>query len=108
MRQRYLRPALPAEGGEEGEGGGEGEGAGALPPRAAAPPGPSSGRAVYGAGGDGGVFLYDQLRYIVDHAEDSVLFFDNTFTKLAQYVASQQLDVKAMAAQAAILQARPL
>ncbi len=36
----------------------------------------------------------DQLRYIVDHAEDSVLFFDNTFAKLAQFIASQQLEVK--------------
>ena len=36
----------------------------------------------------------DQLRYIVDHAEDGVLFFDNTFVKLAQYIASQGLPVK--------------
>jgi fatty-acyl-CoA synthase len=31
----------------------------------------------------------DQLRYIVDHAEDVALFFDTTFTKLAQFLAMQ-------------------
>ena len=31
----------------------------------------------------------DQLRYVVDHAEDVVLFFDTTFTKLAQFLAQQ-------------------
>ncbi len=36
----------------------------------------------------------DQLRYIVDHAEDSVLLFDNTFVKLAQFIASQGLPVR--------------
>ena len=36
----------------------------------------------------------EQLRYVVDHAEDSVLFFDTTFTRLAQFVASQGLPVR--------------
>jgi fatty-acyl-CoA synthase len=31
----------------------------------------------------------EQLRYIVDHAEDMMLFFDITFTKLAQFLAMQ-------------------
>jgi fatty-acyl-CoA synthase len=31
----------------------------------------------------------EQLRYIVDHAEDVALFFDITFTKLAQFLAAQ-------------------
>src|SRR5262245_43455177 len=31
----------------------------------------------------------DQLRYVVDHAEDIALFFDTTFTKLAQFLALQ-------------------
>ena len=31
----------------------------------------------------------DQLRYVVDHAEDVVLFFDTTFLKLAQFLAAQ-------------------
>ncbi len=31
----------------------------------------------------------DQLRYVVDHAEDVVLFFDTTFVKLAQFLAKQ-------------------
>ena len=31
----------------------------------------------------------DQLRYVVDHAEDTALFFDTTFTKLAQFLAAQ-------------------
>ncbi len=31
----------------------------------------------------------EQLRYIVDHAEDVALFFDTTFTKLAQLLATQ-------------------
>jgi fatty-acyl-CoA synthase len=31
----------------------------------------------------------EQLRYIVDHAEDVMLFFDTTFTKLAQFLAMQ-------------------
>jgi 3-(methylthio)propionyl---CoA ligase len=31
----------------------------------------------------------DQLRYVVDHAEDTVLFFDTTFTRLAQFLAAQ-------------------
>ncbi len=31
----------------------------------------------------------DQLRYVVDHAEDVALFFDTTFVKLAQFVAQQ-------------------
>ncbi|MFL5320328.1 MAG: 3-(methylthio)propionyl-CoA ligase [Myxococcaceae bacterium] len=32
----------------------------------------------------------DQLKYVVDHAEDVALFFDTTFLKLAQYLASQK------------------
>ncbi len=36
----------------------------------------------------------DQLRYIVDHAEDKLLFFDLTFVKLAQFVAHQGLAVE--------------
>lgn len=36
----------------------------------------------------------DQLRYVVDHAEDTTLFFDTTFTKLAQFVASKETTVK--------------
>jgi 3-(methylthio)propionyl---CoA ligase len=31
----------------------------------------------------------DQLRYVVDHAEDVALFFDTTFLKLAQFLAMQ-------------------
>jgi acyl-CoA synthetase (AMP-forming)/AMP-acid ligase II len=31
----------------------------------------------------------DQLRYVVDHAEDTALFFDTTFMKLAQFLAAQ-------------------
>lgn len=31
----------------------------------------------------------EQLRYIVDHAEDVMLFFDTTFTRLAQFLAKQ-------------------
>ena len=31
----------------------------------------------------------DQLRYVVDHAEDVALFFDTTFVKLAQFLAAQ-------------------
>jgi acyl-CoA synthetase (AMP-forming)/AMP-acid ligase II len=31
----------------------------------------------------------DQLRYVVDHAEDVALFFDNTFVRLAQFLAAQ-------------------
>jgi fatty-acyl-CoA synthase len=31
----------------------------------------------------------DQLRYVVDHAEDSALFFDTTFIRLAQFLAAQ-------------------
>ncbi len=36
----------------------------------------------------------DQLRYIVDHAEDTVLFFDTTFIKHAQFLAAQQSTVQ--------------
>jgi fatty-acyl-CoA synthase len=36
----------------------------------------------------------DQLRYVVDHADDLVLFFDTTFVKLAQFVASQSTPVR--------------
>jgi fatty-acyl-CoA synthase len=32
----------------------------------------------------------DQLRYVVDHAEDVALLFDNTFVRLAQFLAKQQ------------------
>ncbi len=31
----------------------------------------------------------DQLRYVVDHADDVALFFDTTFTKLAQFLGTQ-------------------
>ena len=31
----------------------------------------------------------DQLRYVVDHAEDVALFFDTTFLRLAQFLAAQ-------------------
>jgi fatty-acyl-CoA synthase len=31
----------------------------------------------------------DQLRYVVDHAEDVALFFDTTFVRLAQFLAAQ-------------------
>jgi 3-(methylthio)propionyl---CoA ligase len=31
----------------------------------------------------------EQLRYVVDHAEDVALFFDNTFVRLAQFLAAQ-------------------
>jgi fatty-acyl-CoA synthase len=31
----------------------------------------------------------DQLRYVVDHAEDVAMFFDTTFLKLAQFLAKQ-------------------
>jgi fatty-acyl-CoA synthase len=33
----------------------------------------------------------DQLRYVVDHAEDSALFFDTTFVRLAQFLAAQPM-----------------
>ena len=36
----------------------------------------------------------DQLRYVVDHAEDVALFFDTTFLKLAQFVAKQSSPVQ--------------
>jgi acyl-CoA synthetase (AMP-forming)/AMP-acid ligase II len=36
----------------------------------------------------------DQLRYVVDHAEDVALFFDTTFVKLAQFVAKQSNPVR--------------
>jgi fatty-acyl-CoA synthase len=36
----------------------------------------------------------DQLRYIVDHAEDTVLFFDTTFIKHAQFLAAQRSTVQ--------------
>ena len=36
----------------------------------------------------------DQLRYVVDHAEDVALFFDTTFIKLAQFVAQQASPVR--------------
>jgi acyl-CoA synthetase (AMP-forming)/AMP-acid ligase II len=36
----------------------------------------------------------DQLRYIVDHAEDVVLFFDTTFAKLAQFLAMQPTPIR--------------
>jgi fatty-acyl-CoA synthase len=36
----------------------------------------------------------DQLRYVVDHAEDLALFFDTTFLKLAQFVAKQPNPVR--------------
>jgi fatty-acyl-CoA synthase len=36
----------------------------------------------------------DQLRYVVDHAEDVALCFDTTFTKLAQFVAQQSTPVQ--------------
>ncbi len=36
----------------------------------------------------------DQLRYVVDHADDLVLFFDTTFLKLAQFVAKQSTPVR--------------
>jgi len=36
----------------------------------------------------------DQLRYVVDHAEDVALFFDTTFLKLAQFVAKQPNPVR--------------
>jgi fatty-acyl-CoA synthase len=35
----------------------------------------------------------DQMRYVVDHAEDVALLFDNTFVRLAQFVAKQQSPV---------------
>ena len=31
----------------------------------------------------------EQLRYVVDHAEDVILFFDTTFVRLAQFLAAQ-------------------
>ena len=36
----------------------------------------------------------DQLRYVVDHAEDTAVFFDTTFLRLAQFVAAQPFPVK--------------
>ena len=36
----------------------------------------------------------DQLRYVVDHAEDMALFFDTTFLKLAQFLAKQSTPVR--------------
>ena len=36
----------------------------------------------------------DQLRYVVDHAEDVALFFDTTFLKLAQFLAQQPNPLK--------------
>ena len=36
----------------------------------------------------------DQLRYVVDHAEDVVLFFDTTFLKLAQFLAKQSNPIR--------------
>jgi acyl-CoA synthetase (AMP-forming)/AMP-acid ligase II len=36
----------------------------------------------------------EQLRYIVDHAEDVALFFDTTFTKLAQLLAMQPTPIR--------------
>jgi 3-(methylthio)propionyl---CoA ligase len=36
----------------------------------------------------------DQLRYVVDHAEDVALFFDTTFLKLAQVIAKQPNPVR--------------
>ncbi len=36
----------------------------------------------------------DQLRYVVDHAEDVALFFDTTFVKLAQFIAKQPNPVR--------------
>jgi fatty-acyl-CoA synthase len=36
----------------------------------------------------------DQLRYVVDHAEDVALFFDTTFLKLAQFIAQQDTPVR--------------
>jgi fatty-acyl-CoA synthase len=36
----------------------------------------------------------DQLRYVVDHAEDVALFFDTTFVRLAQFVAAQPSPVR--------------
>jgi 3-(methylthio)propionyl---CoA ligase len=36
----------------------------------------------------------DQLRYVVDHAEDVALFFDTTFLKLAQFAAKQPNPVR--------------
>ncbi|MDP2309753.1 MAG: long-chain-fatty-acid--CoA ligase [Pseudomonadota bacterium] len=40
----------------------------------------------------------DQLVYVVSHAEDSVLFFDTTFTKLAQLAAARCPSVRAVVA----------
>ncbi len=40
----------------------------------------------------------DQLVYVVDHAEDTVLFFDTTFTKLAQLAASRCPSVRQVVA----------
>jgi 3-(methylthio)propionyl---CoA ligase len=36
----------------------------------------------------------DQLRYIVDHAEDVLLFFDTTFTRLAKFLAMQSTPIR--------------
>jgi 3-(methylthio)propionyl---CoA ligase len=36
----------------------------------------------------------DQLRYVVDHAEDVALFFDSTFLKLAQFLATQSTPLR--------------
>jgi len=52
----------------------------------------------------------DQLRYVVDHAEDVALFFDLTFAKLAQYLSVQGTALKTYVAMtdAAHLEAAPL
>jgi fatty-acyl-CoA synthase len=36
----------------------------------------------------------EQLRYVVDHAEDTALFFDTTFMRLAQFLAAQPIPLK--------------
>jgi fatty-acyl-CoA synthase len=36
----------------------------------------------------------DQLRYVVDHAEDAAVFFDTTFVRLAQFLAKQATPVR--------------
>jgi acyl-CoA synthetase (AMP-forming)/AMP-acid ligase II len=36
----------------------------------------------------------EQLRYVVDHAEDTALFFDTTFVRLAQFLAAQPFPLK--------------
>jgi len=40
----------------------------------------------------------DQLRYVVDHAEDVALFFDLTYTKLAQFLAAQGTSLRTFVA----------